>query len=68
MFFVIHLWQAGASQPSRSFERNLYNGRRRTYTRRTSCKYACASLNALLFIRNLTTSKFLHIFTHGASR
>ena len=33
MFFVIHIWRAGASQPSRSFERNLYNGRRRTYTR-----------------------------------
>ena len=44
-------WRAGASQPSRLFDRNfLY-----IYVRpavRTSCKCACAALFALLFIRN----------------
>ena len=43
-------WRAGASQPSRSFERIL---------RRTSCKCACAAFYALLFIRN-----YFLIFTH----
>ena len=51
-------WRAGASQPSRSFERNFL-----FICRRTSCKCACAASNALLFIRNN-----FQIFTHFHTR
>ena len=67
-------WRAGASQPSRSFERNflyiynyIYNYIYICRRRRTSCKCACAASNALLFIRN-NFQTFTHFHTRCLSR